>query len=119
MQMQTALYTIWLLFPIFFFFVFLWRFLEQLSGKPVKGSPSDAVRQGFFVLACVLVCIVIDQYILSAVVDTIAPEFLPLELFQVVLLPAVFYLAALIIGPSNKILIGKAPHPSEHKRRRK
>lgn len=114
--MQTALYIIWALIPLFFFLMGLWSTLEQMSGKQKKDNPGDFFKQGFFVLGCVLVSVLIDRYVLAQIVQGLLGEILPLEFFQVILLPLILLIAAQLIGPSKEILISKAPHPSQKKR---
>lgn len=116
--MTTALYIIWFLFPLFFLLMALWAFLERLSGKRDRQDGSDALKQGLFVLCCVLVAVAIDMYVLPDLVESLAPDWIPLGFFQVILLPVIFYLGALVFGGSKEILIGKAPKPSQAKRRR-
>ena len=116
--MRTLLYIVWALVPLFFFTVALWATLERLGGKEKKGGTADAWRQGFFVLGCVGVAVLIDRTILPDIVDSIAPDYLPLGFFQALLLPLVLYLAALAFGGSKEILIGKAPKPGQARRKR-
>lgn len=115
--MTTFLYIIWFLIPLFFFSVALWATLEQLGGKEAKGGTADAWRQGFFVLGCVGVAVLIDRTVLPDLVANWAPDALPLGFFQAILLPLILYIAALIFGGSKEILIGKAPKPSRGKRK--
>ncbi|MBN8549669.1 MAG: hypothetical protein J0M12_10170 [Deltaproteobacteria bacterium] len=116
--MKTFLYIVWFSIPLFFFGVALFATLERLGGKEKKGGTADAWRQGFFVLACVGVAVLIDRTVLPDIVDSIAPDYLPLGFFEVILLPLVLYLAALLFGGSKEILIGQAPKPTRGKRKR-
>ena len=120
--MSTAhiiLYVIWILIPLFFFGLALWSLLEKWGGTPRKENPGDFFKQGLFVSLCVILSILIDQFALEPVVEAAIGDLLPLGLFQVLLLPVVLYLMALVIGPSEMIRITKAPRPSEalHRRR--
>ncbi len=100
--MTTALYTVWLLIPAFFFLLALWGLLENFSSrKGKKHKPGDQLKQGIFVLFCVLICIGLDRTVLEDVTNAIFPEWLPLEFFRALLLPLVLYLGALLIGPSK------------------
>jgi len=103
--MQTAIYIIWFLIPLFFFTMALWSRLEQVGGKSKRENPGDFFRQGVFVLVCVLISIGIDQLLLEDIVSSVSPAFIPLGFYQIVLLPLVLYLAALISGPSKAIKI--------------
>lgn len=114
--MHTFLYIIWFLVPLFFFGVWIWGLLEKLSGKAEKGAHSDALKQAIFVLACVLMAVAIDQSLLPDLVNSYAPEFLPLGFFEAILLPAILYIGALIVGPSKAIRIQKAPQLAKRKR---
>ena len=114
--MRTALYIIWLLFPAFFFAMALWARLEQISDKSKKENPGDFMRQGFFVLLCVGVCVFIDRTVLERLAQSIWPEWLPLGFYQVILLPLVLLIGAKAIGPSKEIRIDRAPHPSRRKK---
>lgn len=117
-SMRTTIYVLWSLVPLFFLLTWLWGVLERLGKEEKRGSSLDAFKQFFFVLLCVLVCIAIDQTVLADIVSNIFADFLPLALFQVILLPVVLYLGALVIGPSKQILITKAPSPTKPKKRR-
>lgn len=111
--MRTALYVIWFLIPLFFLAMALWSWLEKVGGKAKKENPGDFLKQGIFVLACVLLSVLIDQYILENLVKAVLGDFVPLGFVQIILLPVVLYAGALALGPSRAILIGKAPHPSD------
>lgn len=105
--MHTFIYIVWFAIPLFFFGITLWAGLEQATAKKKqRENTGDFFRQGLFVLGCVLVAVMIDQYWLAQLVETTAPDWLPLLFFQVVLLPIVLYLGALIVGPSREIRIG-------------
>ena len=111
--MQTALYIIWSLFPLFFFILGLYAFLEKKSNKHARAqNPEDFFRQGFFVLMCVLASVGIDRYVL--------PEFLEdeatINFIRIILLPVVFWVGGMVIGPSQAIRIAKAPKPSRRDR---
>ena len=96
----------------------LWAKLEQWSDSAKKQNPGDFMRQGVFVLVCVLIAVAIDQYALEAVITPITPDFIPLGFYQVMLLPVVCLLAAMLTGPSKAIRISKAPAPTQSIRRR-
>jgi hypothetical protein len=116
--MRTSIYVLWSLVPLFFLLTWLWGVLERLGKEEKRGSSIDAFKQFLFVLFCVAVCIVIDQTILEDVVNSLFADFLPLPVYQVLLLPLILYLGALVIGPSKQILISKAPSPTKPKKRR-
>ncbi len=116
--MQTALYLLWILIPLFFFLLALWSALEKVGGGTGKPSGGDYFRQGLFVSACVGICILIDRTVLPDIAAAIAPDYVPLGVYQAVLLPAVLYLGAVVFGGSKDIMIGKAPHPSQVKKKR-
>lgn len=112
--MTAALYILWFLIPAFFFLLALWAKLEQLGGSVKKQNPKDFFQQGFFVLVCVLICVVIDRYILADLVNNFAPEIMTLGFFQAILLPAVLLIGAKIIGPTQEILIGSKNRKGAH-----
>ena len=93
----------------------LWAYLEKVSNKQKIENPGDFFKQGFFVLVCALVSVLIDQFALESIVETILGDTQSLALWQVLLLPAVLYIAAISIGPSKAIFISKAPRPSSGK----
>ena len=103
--MQIALYIIWFLLPVFFFGVGLWGKLESFGNKYRRENSGDFFRQGTFVLICCIVALVIDQFILESLVETLSPEFIPLGFYRTLLLPVILLVAALIIGPSKDIKI--------------
>ncbi|RIL08966.1 MAG: hypothetical protein DCC75_07640 [Proteobacteria bacterium] len=110
--MHIALYIVWFLIPSFFFIMAAWGLLEKFSNKHKKENPGDFFKQGIFVLACVLLCVLIDQTILPAVSEALIPEYLSLGFWQVVLLPLVLLIGSKLVGGSSPILISRAPHPS-------
>lgn len=107
--MLTLLYVIWFLIPLFFFSIALWSTLESAGGKHKRENPGDFFRQGVFALVCVLISVAIDQTVLEGLVGTFSPDFIPLGVYQVLLLPFILYLAARILGPTQDIRIKKAP----------
>jgi TM2 domain-containing membrane protein YozV len=103
--MQTALYLIWSIFPLFFFILGLWALLEKKSNKHARAqNPDDFFRQGFFVLLCVLASVGIDRFILPKIISDEAT----LNFTRIVLLPVVFWIGGMIVGPSQAITISKA-----------
>lgn len=111
------LYIIWLLIPGFFFLLALWAKLEKMGKSSQKQNPADFFRQGTFLLICVVISIIIDALFLDAIVGMLDFMSFPKGVFQFLLLPVVCVLLAMVIGPSKEIRIGKAPRPSERKRR--
>jgi len=103
--METVLYVIWFLIPLFFLTLALWSKLEQVGGKSKRENPGDFFRQGIFVLVCVLISVAINHFYLTGIVESLSPSFIPLGFYQIVLLPMVLYLAALFCGPSKDIKI--------------
>ncbi|NMC62178.1 MAG: hypothetical protein GYA55_03325, partial [SAR324 cluster bacterium] len=83
-------------------------------------NPGDFLKQGSFVLACAIICFLVDRYMLSKLAEEELPFGIPLLFIQIVLFPLVLYLAALVIGPTKAIRIEKAARPTEiiGKRRR-
>lgn len=114
--MTTLLYGAWIALPLFFFLTALWGKLETASDKRKREDVRDFFYQGIFVSVCVGIAIIIDQYFLEAIANSLAPEYLPLGFFQVILLPFILLVAAKVIGPSADIRITKAPRPTERKR---
>lgn len=107
--MRIFLYVVWLSLPTFFFLMALWGKLEQLGKSAQKHRPGDFLRQGLFVGACVALCILIDQYLIESIHESIAPDLIPLGFYQAILLPVVLTIAATLAGPSEVIRITKAP----------
>jgi hypothetical protein len=116
--MQTILYGIWLLLPITYFGIALWSKLEEAGGSTKRENVGDLLRQGFFVLGCVGLAIAIDQYLLKDLVEMFSPTFIPLGLYQILLLPFILYIGAFIVGGSKDIRITKAPRVSQRKSRK-
>ena len=117
--MRTLLYGIWFLFPAFFFVMAFWSYLEKISNKHKKENPGDFLSQGIFVLICVAICIIIDQFALESFWQSLLSDYVPLGFLQILLLPAVLYIGAMLIGPSKAILIDRAPRPTRGKPPRK
>ena len=101
--MITVIYAIWFIIPAFFFAMALWAKLEQLSKSPKKHDPSDFMKQGFFVLICALIAWVVDQYVLQPNAANLFPDLIPLALLQVLLLPAILSVAAMLTGGMKPI----------------
>lgn len=112
---QQFLYAIWFAIPVFFFLAALWSKLEQIGKSPRRQNPGDLLRQGTFMLGCVIVAILLDQYALPEVGDAL-PSWLPLGVVQVLLLPVVLLIAAKLVGGAKPIKIEKAPRPSQRRR---
>ena len=116
--MYQILYAIWILIPLVFFTLALWSKLEGISGKQKKDNPADLIRQGLFVSGCVIVAILIDQYLLTSLYQSFSPEWIPFGFYEVLLLPLILFLAAQFIGPSKSIRITKAPRPSDQAKKK-
>jgi len=108
------LYAVWFAIPAVFFLTALWAKLEQLSHSPKHHNPRDFMRQGFFVLLCVLLAVAADRYLLPAIP---LPDWMPLAFVQVLLLPLILLITARLVGGTKPIQIAKAPRPSERRRR--
>ena len=106
--MKILLYLLWFLLPAFFFGIALWSKLEQFSNKHKRENAGDFFRQGIFVSVCVLLSVLIDQYALGGIVTSLSPDFIPLGFYQVLLLPLVLYLAAMLVGPSKAVTASKS-----------
>lgn len=115
--MRSLIYGVWSLVPLFFLLNWLWGVLERTGKEQKRGSSIDSFKQFLFVLACVGVAVLIDQLFLEDLVNSLIPDLFPLAFYQVLLLPLVLYLGALVLGPSRHIRIEKAPNPSRPKRR--
>jgi hypothetical protein len=113
--MTTALYIIWGLVPLFFFLMALWSFLEKTTGKRKHERPGDLFKQGLFVSFCVVLSILIEAFVLKDLVEATVQDLIPYGVFQIVLLPVILYLGAMLIGPSKPIQISKAPSSSKRK----
>jgi hypothetical protein len=105
--MVTFLYIIWFCLPLFFFTIALWSKLEAMSGKDKRENFGDFFKQGVFVTGCVLLAVAIDQYVLADLVAAVSPDFIPLGLYQFLLLPFILYIGALAVGPSKSISLKK------------
>lgn len=116
-SMRIALYIIWGLLAAFFFLVSLWGLLERWSGKQKAQNPGDFLQQGIFVLVCVLISVAIDQYILTDLVASLSPDWIPIGFYEVLLLPLVLLIGAKIVGPSKDLTITKNPRPTEKRHR--
>jgi hypothetical protein len=101
----TFLYTVWLLIPGAFFLIALWARLEQLSKSAKKHNPGDFLRQGFFLLGCSAIAILADHYGLSRLEGASFTDWAPLGLLQLLLLPAIWLIAAQVFGGSRAVSI--------------
>ena len=114
--MITAIYIIWFIFAASYFLIAIYSWLEQLSGRRKTDNSKDLVRQGLFVSSCVIISIIFDQYILRERLEPILPKSVPYPFIVFLIFPIVLAISATLIGPSEKILIKKAPRPTERKR---
>lgn len=115
--MRTLFYAAWLGLPLIFFTLALWSKLEELSGMQKKDRPADMMRQGGFVLLCGLIAVAIDYYLLEDLYNSLSPDWIPLGLYRLLLLPVVLLLGAKFAGPTREIKISKAPRPSQYKKK--
>lgn len=102
-----VLYGIWLLFPLFYFGLALYAKLERISGTTHRSDIKDNVRQGFFVLICVVIAYFADRSALQYIATNVFMDMLPLGFFRVMIFPVILYLMAMIVGPSKEIKITK------------
>jgi putative copper export protein len=116
--MSTLLYIVWIGLPAIFFFLWLWAKLEDRAKKTNRSDAGDLFRQFCFVTPCVIATILIDQTILPDIKAAILPDSVPLFVVQVLLLPAILYIGAMVIGPSKQIRIAQAPRPTERKKKK-
>ena len=114
-----VIHVIWFTIAGFFLLAALWAKLEQSSGRPKRSNPEDLFRQGLFVLGCVVVAYVIDDYVLQGVGLQYLPSWMPIGFVQLLLLPAILYIAAAILGPSKQILISTAPKTGDRRNQTK
>lgn len=116
--MQTALYIIWFLIPIFFFVLALWSKLEHISSKgALHGRQAkDFFIQGSFVLGCVLVALFIDLYTFDAFIRPALPPSIPTGFVKIILLPLILLIGAKVVGGSKPVRIVKAPRVSKNRK---
>lgn len=115
--MTTAVYICWFLLPLTFFGLATYAKLEQLGGSVRRQNPKELFQQGFFVLGCVLVCCVIDRYLLKDLADSFMPDLIPLGFYQIILLPVILLIGAKLVGPTRDILISRKSGQQRRKRR--
>lgn len=109
-MLDNVLYFIWGAIPAFFFLMALWSWLEKVGGKKRQERPEDFLRQGFFVLGCVIMAFIIEAHVLKDLVAMVPyANTAPYGIYQVVLLPFLLYAASKIVGPTKDIKIDKAP----------
>lgn len=114
--MITAIYILWSIFASLYFLIAIYSWLEQLSGRRKTDNSKDLVRQGLFVTSCVVISILLDRHVLRHRLEPILPEEIPYPFVVFLIFPLVMAITATLIGPSEKILIRKAPRPTERKR---
>ena len=105
--MHTFIYIVWFLLPISFLTLALWAWLERLSKSPKKQNPADFLKQALFLAVCVGLAVLIDTYFLESIAAAIAPDLIPLLLYQILLLPLILLIAAKLFGGSKPIRIEK------------
>jgi len=107
------LYPIWFLLPLIYLLIGLWTWLEKKGRAIKKQNPGDFFKQGFFITLVVIVCILIDQYLLEDLAAFL-PAWIPLLLYRLLLLPLMLYIAALTLGGTKpKYIIGKNRKPGQ------
>jgi hypothetical protein len=112
---ETLLYFIWFLVPAVFFLMALWSGLEKISKSSRPQDPKLLFKQGLFTLLCVVLAILIDHYLLRQELADMIPEWLPLLIIELFLLPLILWIMALLIGGSKEIEITKAPNVSKRR----
>lgn len=100
----TILYSIWMLFPLFFFLVFLWGVIGKFSKKGAPSDNKDIFNQFTFVTLGVVVAILVDQFVLPFIFP-FSNSYVPNGMLRGVLLPVVFTILSYIMGPSKAIRI--------------
>ena len=117
------LYTIWALFPAFYFISIIYVKLERLSGRTTRDDLGDFFRQGFFTLLCVIVSILVDRYILKDLIQGTIGDLIPLGFFRIILFPVVLIGLGKVIGPSKTIRVSQVTRvgdlPSQKRQRQK
>jgi len=106
---DSVLYGVWFLFPGFYLIAMIYCKLEQVSGKRIRHNLKDYVHHMFFLLACALISILLDQYALADIAQSIYPDLIPLGFYRIILFPVVLLLGAKLLGGSKEIRIKKAP----------
>lgn len=96
--MQTALYVIWFLLPLFFVIFAIWAKLEQWQGQPKRERAGDYARQAVFTFVCAVIAVLLDQYVVTGLVNWIDSSLMPLGLAQILLYPLVLLVGARFIG---------------------
>jgi len=86
----------------------LWAVLEKKFGHRKHEQPGDYSRQGWFTLFCVIVAFIIDIFTLENLVASYSPRVIPLPFYQLILLPLIMYIGAMIVGPSAELRIAKS-----------
>ncbi len=117
--MSNVIYAIWGLIPLILLLMALWSYLEKVSGKKRQERPGDLFRQALFTALCVLVSIGIDLYFLPMLVDSILTDYIPYGVYQIILFPAVLFIAAKLIGPTKDITINKVTDTDKVYRKRR
>jgi len=113
------LYVVWFLIPAAFFLLALWSKLEQIGKAGKHESTSDLIHQGFFVLVCVLIAVLIDRFLLEKAVTAYSPDLLPIGFYQTILLPLILVIGAKLVGSSKEIKITKTTHTSSMRRKKR
>ncbi len=66
-------------------------------------------------MLCVLLAIGIDRWLLVPHISSLLPDYIPLAVLQVLLLPLILLIAARTAGGTKPIKISKAPRPSQRR----
>jgi len=129
--MIKVLYGIWILIPVGFAVLALYSKLEQIShkDKPLTREPLDLIKQAAFTGLCVIIAFGVEFYFIEDSIMPLLPSIIPKGLIQVMLLPVILYIAAMIIGGAKPIRIQKvsthdqrreqANQPAKQKKKRK
>jgi hypothetical protein len=102
--METLVYVIWFSFPAIFYIMALWAQLEKWGGRSNQGDAIKIyIKQGSFVLGCVLLCILIDKTILDEIVASYLDPYITRGLARFLLFPLILLLVAQIFGGSKPV----------------
>jgi ABC-type bacteriocin/lantibiotic exporter with double-glycine peptidase domain len=83
----------------------LWDYIDNKARKRKDRHSINLMKQAFFVALCVGCCVLIDQYFLDLIIESVLMNLVTRNLMLILLLPLILVVASVVAGPSKTIMI--------------
>jgi hypothetical protein len=97
---------IWILLPASLFLFALYNWVDSKSRKGKSSKHSNFLfKQAIFVFFAVIIAFAIDEYLLDLFLEKFVGDIVTRILAQILLLPSILYLLALLVGSGKPVYI--------------